>query len=250
MYGRHRPQIRRRRRDGLDPRLLVVGDDRHRPVRFLRFGCGFFQDLDLAIDIQNLRHLLLEFGVATFQIVAHFVRLDFLLAEKLAHRTLHQMGETVMSRPRSVLARIAGQQSRRPHLMRIAMVLGLVARQRYQPSLGLRRDHRLLARSRAVVERRQCTIGHRPLDAALHRPMMGTKSLSHRKERRVLAVGKQHRGRDTRLAGSVLDRERTVNASISSSVIASSTACRHPAMVNLLVQSIANEESTNKRPVP
>ncbi|WP_210250797.1 hypothetical protein, partial [Bradyrhizobium hipponense] len=56
--------------------------------------------------------------------------------------------------------------------------------------------------------------------------------------------------RDTRRAGSVLDRERAVNVSISSSVIANSTACRHPAMMKLLVQSIANEESTNKRPVP
>ena len=87
----HRWQIRRRRRDGLDSRLLVVGDDRHRLVRL---GGGFFQDLDLAIDAQNLRHLLLELGVATFQIVAHLVRLDFLLAEYLAHRSLHQFGET------------------------------------------------------------------------------------------------------------------------------------------------------------
>src|ERR1700716_2360890 len=49
----HRWQIRRRRRDGLDSRLLVVGDNRHRLlrlVRLVRLGGGFFQDLDLAID--------------------------------------------------------------------------------------------------------------------------------------------------------------------------------------------------------
>jgi hypothetical protein len=61
--------------------------------------------LDLAIDTQHLRHLLLELGVATFQIVAHLVRLDFLLAKKLADRALNQMGETPVPSPRSVLAR-------------------------------------------------------------------------------------------------------------------------------------------------
>ena len=40
---------------------------------------------------------------------------------------------------RNVLARMAGQQARRPQLMRIAVVLGLVARQRHQPGFGLRR---------------------------------------------------------------------------------------------------------------
>ncbi|WP_210253353.1 hypothetical protein, partial [Bradyrhizobium yuanmingense] len=40
---------------------------------------------------------------------------------------------------------------------------------------------------------------------------------------------------ETRLDGSVLDRERAASASISSSVIANSTACRHPAMKPLLV---------------
>ena len=35
-------------------------------------------------------------------------------------------------------------------------------------------------------------IGQRPLDAALDRLMMNPKSLPHRKERRVLAIGQQH----------------------------------------------------------
>src|SRR5262245_7704501 len=79
-------QIRRRRRDGLNSRLLVVGDDRYWLRRLLRLGGSLFQDLDLAINTQNLRHLLLEVGVTTFQIVAHLVRFDVLLAENLAHR--------------------------------------------------------------------------------------------------------------------------------------------------------------------
>src|SRR6202035_3707698 len=107
-------QIRRRRRDGLDARLLVVRDDRCRLLPLLRFGGGLFQDLDLAVDTQNLRHLLLELGVASFQVVAHLVRLDFLLAEDLAHRALDQMGETFVPTRRSVLARMTGQKPRRP----------------------------------------------------------------------------------------------------------------------------------------
>src|ERR1700722_16954550 len=79
MAAWHWRQIRCRRGDGLDSRLLVVGDDRDRLLRFLRLGSGFFQDLDLAVDTQNFRHLGLELGVAAFQIVAHLVRLDFLL---------------------------------------------------------------------------------------------------------------------------------------------------------------------------
>src|ERR1035437_2790677 len=73
--ARHRRQIRCCRSNRLDSRLLVVGDDRHRLAWFLRLllrlGSGLFQDLDLAIDAQNLRHLLLELGIAAFQIVTH-----------------------------------------------------------------------------------------------------------------------------------------------------------------------------------
>src|SRR3981081_2010271 len=68
-------QIGCRRCDGLDSRLFVVGDDRHRLAWFPGFG-SLFQDLDLAVDAQNLRHLLLKFGAVTVQIVAHLVRVD------------------------------------------------------------------------------------------------------------------------------------------------------------------------------
>jgi len=49
--------------------------------------------------------------------------------------------------------------------------------------------------------------------------------------------------RDTRLAASVLDRERTVNLSISSSVIVNSITRRHPGMIRLLV--LPNRKTRN-----
>ena len=57
-------QIGRGRCDGLDSRFFIVGDDRHRLARFFRL-VSLFQQLDLAINAQNLRHLLLELGMRT-----------------------------------------------------------------------------------------------------------------------------------------------------------------------------------------
>src|SRR5215510_6444105 len=112
MYTWHWRQIRCRCGDRLNSRLLVIGDNRDRLRRPFRLAGGLFQDLDLAIDAQNLRHLLLERGVAIFKIVAHLVRLDLLFAEDLAHRALNQMRETVVPRRGSVLARMTSQQPR------------------------------------------------------------------------------------------------------------------------------------------
>src|SRR3979411_2577377 len=78
----HGRQIGCRRCDGLDSRLFVVGNDRSALDGFARLGGGSLQNLDLAINAQNLRHLLLELGVATFQIVSHLVRLDFTLGRE------------------------------------------------------------------------------------------------------------------------------------------------------------------------
>src|SRR6266850_1553178 len=226
--------------DGLDSRLFVVGNDRHSLDGFARLGGGSLQNLDLAINAQNLRHLLLELGIATFQIVADLVRLDFLLAEDLAHRALNQLGETFVPRHRSVLACVTCQKPRRPQLMRIAVLLGLVARQRHQPGFGLRCDDRFFARPWPILDRRQRPIAQRPLHAALNRLMVNPNSLPHRTERRILAIGQQHL-RPRYPAGSVRDRERAVNLSISSSVIANSTARRHPAIMPLLVSPTAKQ---------
>src|SRR6202035_5403353 len=48
--ARHGRQIRGRRGDGLDTRLFVVGDDRHRLAGFLGLGGRPLQDFDLAIE--------------------------------------------------------------------------------------------------------------------------------------------------------------------------------------------------------
>src|SRR3989442_5906872 len=192
VHAWHWRQIRRRRGDGLNPRLFIAGDDRHPLRRLLRPAGGLFQDLDFAIDAQSVRNLLLELGVAISKIVAHLARLDLLFAEYLAYRPLDQIGQAPVPCRRSVLARMAGQQARRPQLMRIAVVLGLVARQRYQPSLGFRRNYRLLAWSRSVVECRQRAVAQRPLDAALHGLMMRPELLRNGKKRWGLAVSEKH----------------------------------------------------------
>src|SRR5882757_5612316 len=185
-------QIWRGRRDGLDAGLLVVRDDRDRLTRFVRFGSRPFQDLNLTIDAQNLGHLSLKFSVAALQIVAHLMRLDFLLAKYLAHRTLDQASETVMASGRPVLARMPRQQPRRPQLVRIAHILGLAAGQVHQPCLGIRRDDRLLARSRSIVERHQRAVSQGSLDTAFNRLMVRTNGVPNRVKRRVLTIGEQH----------------------------------------------------------
>jgi hypothetical protein len=120
------------------------------------------------------------------------MRLDFLLAENLAHRALDKIGEAFVPRRRPVLASMARQKTRRPQFVRIAVILGLVARQRHQPGFGLRRNRWLLARSGAVIKRHQRPISQRPLDAALHRLMMHAQPLSHRKKRWLLAISQKH----------------------------------------------------------
>src|SRR5580700_10902878 len=188
----HRWQIWRRRCDDLNSRLLVVGDDRHRLIRFVRLGGSLLQHLNLAVDAQNLRHLLLERGVAAFQIVAHLVRLEFFLAKDLAHRALNQVGKTFVPGRRSALARMVRQQPCRPQLVRIAMLLGFIASQRHQPSLRLQRDGRLLTGAWPVIKCAQYPVGKRPFDATLDGLMMNTKLSSDQEKRRVLTVREQH----------------------------------------------------------
>ena len=205
------------------PASAVVRDDRDRLLRFLRLGSEHFsgpgprgRHTELPPSWARTRRR----GVP--DVVAHLVRLDFLLTEKLAHGALSQMVRAgdIEYDPPPVRARahLAGQKPCRPQFMRIAVLLGLVAGQRYQPGpWPPRRDHRLFARSRSVIKCRKRAIGHRSLDAALHRLMMHAKSSSHGKERWLLPIAEQHAAaRDTRPAGSVRDRDRAVSASISS----------------------------------
>jgi hypothetical protein len=69
----------------------------------------------LAIDAQNLRHLLFELRVAPFQVIAHLVRLNLLLIEDVAQRALSQLGKAPEPVPGN-----AGRLQRHPALCRIA----------------------------------------------------------------------------------------------------------------------------------
>jgi hypothetical protein len=122
------------------------------------------------------------------------VRLHIVLAEDLAHRALHQVGKAGVALRRCVLAHMTGQKPRRPQLMGITKLLGLPARQRYQPSLGLKRNGRRPAGTRAIVQRRYRAFGHGALDTALHRLTMQSQRAGHREKRRVFRIGQQYPG--------------------------------------------------------
>lgn len=162
---------------------------------------------------------------------------------------MEQTGQTRMPCCQSVLACMACQQPRRPQLMRIAVILGLVACRRHQPGFGLRRDCWLLARSRTIIEGPPVGI-----DTALHRLMIDPKSLAHRAERRILPVRQQHLR--PRYPGPPAQfstaKEPPTSPSLhhSLSLIANSTARRHPGIAQLLVSPTASEESANNPSVP
>jgi hypothetical protein len=82
-----------------------------------------------------------------------------------------------------VLASVAGQKSRRPKFAGIAEVLGLPARQRHQPCLGVQRNRQFSAGARAIVERRHRAFGHGAFDAAPDRLMMQPEHPSYRKRK-------------------------------------------------------------------
>ena len=69
-------------------------------------AAALLDELHLAIDAQNLRHLLLELRVAAFQLVADLMRLHLLLIEDLAHRALSQLGKGGVSFGGSLLAHV------------------------------------------------------------------------------------------------------------------------------------------------
>ena len=159
------------------------------------------------------------------------MRLHFLLVEDLAHRALREVGQARMPLRRSMLASVAGQKPRRPQFVGIAMFLRLLARQRYQPCLGLGSDRRLSTRARAIIQRGQRAFGHGALDAALDRLMMQPERSAHRKKRGVFSIGQQYRARSTRLAGSVRDCAIDLNFAVSASPSDNSIARRHAAMI-------------------
>jgi hypothetical protein len=156
MRAGYRRQVRAGRCDGLDARLLIVGDDRHR-IAWRRLRRRPLQDFHLAIDAQHFGHFCRELGIAALQIVAHLVRLHVVLVEQLAHRALRQVGEAAMPLRGPMCAGVAGKKPCRPQFVRIAELLGLAAGQIDQPCPGLDRDDGLAARPRAIIECRPST---------------------------------------------------------------------------------------------
>ncbi len=67
---------------------------------------GLLEHFDFAIDAQDLGHLLVEQGIAAFQIVAHLVRLDLVCGENFAQRALSKIGEAFVSRRRTMFANV------------------------------------------------------------------------------------------------------------------------------------------------
>src|SRR5215831_3659624 len=192
MFAGLRRQVRGGRSKSLNAGLLVTGDDRHRIARLLfRSGRGGLNKPYLAVDAQNLRHLLFELRVTTFQVVAHLVRLYFLPVEYVAQRALGQFGKAAVPLCRALLARMAGEESRRPHFVRIPEFLGL-AGEVHNPGLGRGRDRGLLAGPGSIIERRNWTISERPLNTALNGLMVHPDALRHRKKGWVLSVRQQH----------------------------------------------------------
>src|ERR1700758_5763264 len=146
---------------------------------------------------QHFGHLFRKLGIALFQVVAHLVRLHFLLIENLAYRALGQVGEACMPLRRSMLAGVAGEKPRRPQFMRIAQFLRLPARQRRQPCFGFDGDRRLLARARAIVQRCHRTSDPGPFYATLNGLMMEAERSAYCKKRRGFPI-RQHNPRPPR----------------------------------------------------
>jgi hypothetical protein len=122
-------QVRRRRADRLQAGFFIVRDDRHR----VAWRVGLLQNLDLTVDAEDVRHLLFEFRIAALQVGAYLVRFNGVCVENLAYGSLHQFRETLVPSSRPMFARMAGQEPRRPQLVRIIEVLRFLAGQRHEP---------------------------------------------------------------------------------------------------------------------
>jgi len=107
----------------------------------------------------DLPHEQINAGQQAYRAVALVLMVARKGPRKRRARAASQVGETCMPRNRSVLARMACQHPRSPQFVRIALVLGLVAYPRHQPSLRFRRNRRSPARPGRVIECCQRTIG-------------------------------------------------------------------------------------------
>jgi hypothetical protein len=125
--------IWRGRSDRLNPWFLVVRDDGQAPaIAVLALALSTFSlathHRHLPVDTEDFGHLGLELRIALLQVVANFVRLDFLLGQYFADRSLGQLRQARMPGGWSMLTGMRGEQPGRPQLVGITQLLGLPAR--------------------------------------------------------------------------------------------------------------------------
>jgi hypothetical protein len=150
------------------------------------------QQRDLAIDAQEIGHLLVEQGIATFQIIAYLVRLDLIRGENFAQRALSKIGEAFVSCRRSMFTNVSYQQPRRPQFVWIAEILGFAASKIDDESSSFFCDDPLASRTRTVVGSHYDAKLFSPPHASLDRLMRNADGSTHRVKRRCFAVGKEH----------------------------------------------------------
>src|SRR5271165_2197234 len=190
--------IRRSGADRLDPWFLVVRDDGKAPATaaVLAPALAAFslatQHRHLPVDAEDFGHLGLELGIALFQVVAHLVRLDFLLGQDLADRPLGQFPKARMSGGWSVLTGMRGEQPGGPQLVRVTQLLGLPARQRHQPGFRLGRDYRIASRTRPIIQRLDHPQFRRSLKTACHGLLRHPNRARHGIDRRVFQIGQDN----------------------------------------------------------
>src|ERR1700719_1731885 len=114
--------IWRGRSDRLNPWFLVVRDDGEAPaIAVLALALSTFSlathHRHLPVDTEDFGHLGLELRIALLQVVANFVRLDFLLGQYFADRSLGQLRQARMPGGWSMLTGIRGEQPGRPQLV-------------------------------------------------------------------------------------------------------------------------------------
>jgi hypothetical protein len=110
----------------------------------------------LPVDVQHLLHLHVKLGVAALQIILDLMRLHGLRAQNLGNRSARQVLQTRMAGGPAMLADVLGQQARRPQLLRVPQLLGLLAGQRHHPSPCFGGQSRASAAPRQVLQRPAC----------------------------------------------------------------------------------------------
>jgi hypothetical protein len=122
------------------------------------------------------------------------MRLDLMRCQDLAYRSLGQAGQAGMAGARSVIACMRGQQTGRPQLVRVTELRRLRASQPDKPGSGLRRDPRIAARARPVVQRRQHSQFGGALQTSRHRLLAYPHRARHGIGRRLFEVGQNNAG--------------------------------------------------------